>query len=192
MAKEFEENTGSMVGHLTAPIREGAVKTQVVNGSPVRITRAVSGSMGQHVEVEYLDAPIVDWVPSERDIPSGGPETGFAKFRRENSSLYNEEEELDRFPIERSLDINEQKRIIQTAEQQEDLQWVRKIKHDPVTRVPDNWAAVDRQPDSDKFYGRNKEEAETTTVLERIKDTPRTKEKVNYNTGKSMPIKFIK
>jgi hypothetical protein len=192
MAKSYDDNVGSMVGHITAPIREGAVKTQVVNGSPVRITRAVSGSMGQDVEVEYLEVPIVDWIPSERDIPDGGPETGFGKWSKTNGPLYSEAEESDRFPIERSLDLNEQKRIIQAAEQQEDLQWVRKIKQDPVTRVPDNWAAVDRQPDSDKFYGRNKEEAETTTVLERMQDTPRTREKVNYNTGKSMPIKFIK
>jgi len=183
MAKEFE--TSTVVSHITAPIREGGGITQLVSGAPVKIVKARPGSRGQDTEVTVVNPPPDDWIPTDLSIPERGRETGFAEFYRMYKSAY--ESDTDTYPVEGMLDESEYKRILEAAEKQTDRF---RVSRDPVTKVPNNWAAIDRQPDSDKFFGDNKE-PETDAALNRIQFIEQPKEKVDYKTSKAVPIKFL-
>jgi len=173
-------------------------QTQVVTGAPVKIYRAAgSGSFSQsggvEVDIEWLERPADDWVPNESELADtvGSDMSGFARY----AALYGDQHpDQARFPIESSLPTPEmEKRILEAADANETSPDPRRrIHRDPVTQVPENFAAVDRMSESDSFFGKDKVEPETDAVLQRMKHVERTRERVDYKTSKAMPIKVIR
>jgi hypothetical protein len=185
-----EVDESSAVGHLTAvlPVFD-STSTKIVRRASQKMVRATSGSFGKQIHVEEITPPDLrdkdNWFRDDEVVPVNGPKSGFAKYESMRGS---QESDYDRYPIERQLDpIAEEKRILAAAARVEQAD---RILKDPETNIPTNWAATDKQPESDKFYGRNKE-PETNTVMKRMKDVDRKKEKVDYNKAKSVPITFI-
>ena len=182
----------SVVGHLTAALPQiDRTSTKIVRGATQRIVKAVSGSQGKQVHVVEINPPSLrdndDWFPADEEVPFTGPQTGFATYEAERSGQ--DSLDYERYPIERQLDpIAEEKRILAAADR---IAQAERVLQDPKTKLPSNWAATDRLSESDKFYGKDKQEAETTTVMERMKHIDRTKEKVNYDKAKVVPITFI-
>lgn len=173
----------------------GNVKTQVVRGAPVKIYRGTGGggfsqSEGIDAQIEWLDPNTVeDWVPDDSELV-GSERSGMSGFGRHAQMYGDQYEEQARFPIESSL--NEQ-RIIEAADPNATMPDPRRrIRTDPVTRVPENIAEVDRLPESDSFFGKDKPEAETTTVLDRMQNVDRVRERVDYKASKAVPIKVVR
>lgn len=174
---------------------EGATKTQLVRGAPVKIHRAAgtgsfSQSEGVDTRVEWLDPNSVeDWVPDASELV-GAEASGLSGFGRHAQVFGDEYTEQARFPIESRLD---EKRIIEAADPNAAMPDPRRrIKTDPVTRIPENVAEVDRMSESDNFFGADKVVPETDAVLERMKNVDRTRERVDYGASKAMPIKVIR
>ena len=172
--------------------RDTGVKTQYVKNAPVRITRAADGSRGKEVKSELIDiSDVDDWLPDERDIPDGGKPSGFAAHAEMHGDLNSYEDE---YPIDRLSRTNAVPLDAKSLMSRDDAarKRVARVHIDPVTHVPDNFAAIDRMPESDRFYGKDKEEAETTDAMERAEKVDRTMERVDYKSSKSVPIKMIR
>lgn len=174
---------------------EGKVETQIVHGAPVKIHRATgdgtfSQSKGIETQIDWLDPAMVeDWVPDESDL-IGTESSGLSGVGRHMELYGDQYKEQARFPIEASLD---EKRIIEAADPNATMPDPRRrIKTDPVTRIPENVAEVDRMAESDNFFGKDKAESETATVLERMQTVDRVRERVDYKNSKAMPIKVIR
>ena len=170
----------------------GQIKTQLVRNAPVKITRAATGSRGQDTTVEFIEPTrdVYDWAPDDNDIPNDGKLSGFGAYK----DRFGEQQEEDSlYPIDymtkEALSPAEERRILLSKDAASER--LARIHRDPVTRVPENFAAVDRMPESDSFYGNDKTEAETTTTMNRAKDVDRGMERVDYKKSKSVPIKMI-
>jgi len=172
----------------------GGVQSKVVTGTPVKIHRAASQSFGKDVTVEYVERPMVgDWVPGEREL--GGTEnsaaSGFARYAEMFGEMHGDQA---MYPIEGTIgppSPQEEARILEAASDDQSLMG-RRVERDPLTRVPENFAAVDRLPESDKFFGQDKIVPETDAVLERMKDVDRGRERVDYKASKAVPIKIMR
>ena len=171
----------------------GQVKTQLVRNAPVKITRAATGSRGQDTTVEFIEPTrdIIDWAPGDNDVPNDGKPSKFAAWQELNGEM---QEEDSLYPIDymtrTEMSPAEERRILLNSKDAGRARLAR-VHIDPVTRVPENFAAVDRMPESDSFYGNDKEEAETTTTMQRAKNVDRGMERVDYKKSKSVPIKMV-
>jgi len=183
-------------GHFVGSRDIGGVQKQIVYGAPVKIHRAASESMGKDVHVEVLDRHSAgDWSLSEQDVAevANGKPSGFARFAEMYGDTFRDQ---NRFPIEGTLGTiskAEESRILEAADGKQGLMGVgRRVQRDPVTNIPENIAEIDRMSESNMFFGKDKPEAETTTVLERMKHVDRGREKVDYRTSTAIPIKIMR
>jgi hypothetical protein len=148
------------------------------------------GKSNWQVNVEVLDPTTVnDWVPSEGDLRGikDSKVSGFARYAELYGSLQEDSGFLG------SLSEGEEKRIREAADVDQGLILrSRRLQRDPVTRVPENFAAIDRTPESDRFFGEDKVEPETVTVLDRMEKVDRGREGVDYKTSKAVPIKMLR
>lgn len=201
MARVYDDDySGS--SHFVTSRDVGGVKREIVYGAPVKIHRAASQSMGKDVSVEWLDRNAVeDWTPSEKELSGIGNSkaSGFARYAELYGDVY---EDQGRFPVENifpssggfldSLTELERQRIVEAADPSTSLPDPRRrIHRDPVSRVPENFAAIDRTSESDRFYGKDKV-SETDVVLERMKHVDRGRERVDYRVSKAVPIKIVR
>jgi len=168
----------------------GKVKTQIVRDAPQRITRAAAGSRGKDVAVETVSRMgVVDnWI-SDLEVPEGGKESGFAEYVERMGGL----QEGDLYPIEHVADVlspSEERKIIESRDAASAR--IARVHKDPVSGVPDNWAAMDRLPESDKFFGKDKDISETETAMNRAEQVDRGRERVDYKKSKAVPIKMVR
>lgn len=192
MARREDEDYSSEPYFVTGK-DVGGVQREVVRGTSVKIHRAASQSFGKDVTVEYVERPKVDdWIPGEQELKdANSAATGFARY----AEMYGEiHEDQGMYPIEHVLGApspQEEAHILAKASDDQSLMG-RRVERDPLTRVPENFAAVDRLPESDKFFGQDKIVPETDAVLERMKDVDRGRERVDYKTSKAVPIKIMR
>ena len=176
--------------YFVNPPEEAKVNTIRVKNPPLKITRAAGGSRGKDLRVEEVTDPDsdanLDWAGGLGQVRESEYKAIFAKFASKFGGGFSESS----FPMESymgdSLSPAEEERILRIAKEEET-----RVRQDPVTKVPSNWAAVDRTPESDSFFGKDKDLQDTEKVLERQHQNERGREKVNYQKSESIPIKLV-
>jgi len=185
--------------HFVSAPRVDSRERKVVSNPPMKLTKAASCSFGKTTRAELVEYdPSMEewenWIPNDIDIvdprePGASILTGFG----ERTQLAERTSDSRFFPIEHAfgeLTENDRMDILQKAAQGDPL--ARRIRRDPVTRIPENTSWADPTAESDKFYGADKHPKQFDPVLDRMKTVDRGRERVDYRSSKAIPIKVVR